>query len=146
MKMKKIFMLIALLVVLFGGCNKTVDPADLLYRTWRQTQTQYNDGRIVMLSNPSGYDIIRFRPNGTILYGTNGRYVACCFPHRFKRKGNVLDFTKVSSIPVPEVDDAEQCHLVDCFGPGNTWQILNLTDKQLILKTHFGTATYQPYP
>lgn len=146
--MKNTLLLTPILVVLFGACNRDerVGPTDPLYRTWQLTQFVYNDGRTVTPSNPSSYNIVRFRPNGTILYGVDGRYVACCSPHRFRREGNTLDFTKVSSIPLPEVDNAEQCNLVDCGSPGNAWQILNLTDKQLILKTYFGTATYQPYP
>jgi hypothetical protein len=143
--MKNTFISTTLLVVLFGSCNRAVDPADPLYRTWQHTTTTYPDGRIITITNAANYDIVTFRPNGTILYGANGRYAACCFPHRFKRKGNTLDFTKVTSIPIPEVDNAGQCHLVDCVGPGASWQILSTADKQLVIETHFGIATYQTY-
>lgn len=143
--MKKLFSLAILLIVLFGACDKSVDPADPLYRTWRQTQTEYRDGRIVDYAITE-FIIVTFQSNGLILYGADGRYAACCYPHRFKRKGNTLDFINVKSIPTPSVDNAEKCHLVDCLLQGNSWQILTLTDKRLILETPFGNHAYQPYP
>jgi hypothetical protein len=136
-----------LLLLLTGvfGCHRSIDLTDPLYRTWQLTSVRFSDGRVVSQS-PDDYTITTFVPNGTILYGANGRNVACCSPHRFKRKGNVLDFTDVKSIPEPPVDNAEQCNLVDCFGPGTSWQILMLSADVLVIETSFGVATYRPYP
>lgn len=134
-----------LLLGLTLGCKQTVDPTDPLYRTWRWTQIEYNDGRIVSLT-PSESSIVSFLPNGMILYGANGRYAACCLPNRFRRDGNTLDFVKVDAVPVPPVDDAEKCTLVDCQLQGNSWEILTLTETKLVLKTPFGNYTYVPYP
>lgn len=143
--MKKTLLLITLLPVFFGACKKAVDPADPLYRTWRWTQTEYKDGRIV--NHPGAeHTIVTFRPNGMILYGANGRYAACCFPHQFRRETDKLDFTNVKSVPIPPVDNAETCHLVDCQLQGSFWRILSLDATQLVLETPFGEYLYQPYP
>ena len=142
----KRFLFLLLLSSLMGCRQNDVDPADPLYRTWQRTTTTYPDGRVMTVTNATNYDIVTFRPNGTILYGANGRYAACCFPNRFRREGSKLDFTKVNSIPVPPVDNPEQCHLVDCAGSGAYWQIVTLDNTQLILETPFGNYVYQPYP
>lgn len=145
--MRKTSILTTLLIVLFGACNKdkAIDPTDPLYRTWRWTQTETNDGRIVNHATTE-FRIITFRPNGTILYGADGRYAPYCFPERFRRKGDTLSFANVESIPIPAVDNGEKCRLIDCAGYDALWQISALDDEQLVLKTSSENYVFQPYP
>ncbi|CCH55693.1 hypothetical protein BN8_04973 [Fibrisoma limi BUZ 3] len=137
------------ILIALAGCHQPVEPEvsnDLLYRTWQLTQIDNTDGRTVAVSN-SEWAIVTFRPNGMILYGANGRYAACCSPNRFKRKDNVLDFVDVKSVPVPEVDNREECTLVDCQLQGDFWEIVTLTEDSLVLKTpYLGNYVYKPYP
>ena len=121
------------------NCQPSVDVNDPLYHTWQWIEIEQPDGRIVSLS-ANEVNIVTFQTNGTILYGANGRYNACCLPHRFRRKGNVLDFTNVNGIPVPETDNPERCALVDCLAQGDSWTIRTLT---LILETPLGVYTYR---
>ncbi|QKZ11159.1 hypothetical protein [Spirosoma sp. KUDC1026] len=140
--MTRYLLLLAFLLV--EGCQRSIDPGDPLYQTWRWTKTRYEDGRLIQRTADAS-SVISFRPNGTILYGVDGRYAACCFPNRFRRQANRLYFSSVDHIPVPRVDNAERCYSVDCIGQGDFWQINILTDSSLTLKTNFGELICIPY-
>lgn len=139
-----------LFLILTSGlsCHRSIDsPKETgasLYRRWLPTTFQFNDGRIINQS-PSDEAITTFVANGTILYGTNGRYVACCSPHRFRRKGNVLDYTDVNDIPYPSVDNPDYCASVNCSATGDFSTILTLSDNKLVIKTTNGVITYRLY-
>ena len=129
------------------ACQQDAGPTNPgpLYQQWRQVKVFYSNSGNTVDVPVQDWAITKFRTNGTILYGANGRRTVCCSPNRFKRKGDILDFTDVASIPIPETNNSISCAAVDCIGAGDSWQILVLTPTQLVLKTGYGTATYQPY-
>ncbi|QMW01229.1 hypothetical protein [Spirosoma foliorum] len=138
---------IFLLIIGLLGCRKDeTTPNDLLYRRWRMTQIQYNNGQSVDISANDAGSIVTFKANGMILYGEDGKYDPCCLPDRFNRKGNILDLIDVQNIPLPERTPNPTCALVDCAPPGNVWQIDKLTSSSLIITQERAIATYQPYP
>lgn len=139
-----------ILLLLIGGlsCRPSSDaPTEntaSLYRSWIPTEVRFADGRVVSQS-PSDDAITTFVANGTILYGANGRNVACCSPHRFKLRGSVLDFTDVDGIPFPPVDNADYCASINCLATGDSWKVLTLSPDKLVIETVFGVTTYRPY-
>ncbi|WP_461138107.1 hypothetical protein [Spirosoma pomorum] len=136
--------LLLLTFLLAGSCHRSVDPGDPLYRTWRWSQLRLGDGRLIDLTRDDR-SIITFRPNGTILYGANGRYQACCAPNRFHRQTDTLNFLQVGNIPVPPVDYNEFCSRVDCLPFEASWTIKVLNTDTLVLQTGQGERICIPY-
>ena len=144
--MKKLFLLVILLIVLFGSCNKdkAVDPAGPLYRTWRLVQTQV--GKRAPQTIPSSERItITFQPTGRIVYDRNGQEGACCVPRHFEQKGRVL-FVDGST------DQPEFCKYVDLactdeYVSGSVeWTVVDVDSDQLVLQIGDKLLTHQPYP
>ncbi|UFH56663.1 hypothetical protein [Spirosoma sp. KNUC1025] len=145
----KSWLLCFLLFAGLSSCHKDDDvtsPTDLLYRTWQITEIQYTTGQPVSVPPTEPWSIVTFKTNGTILYGTDGKYYACCSPARFKRKGTTLDLTDVESIAFPERNPNDMCALVDCAPIDNAWQIDTLTDTKLVIKQSRATVVYKTYP
>ena len=139
---------ILILISWATGCRQTepsVTP-DSLYQRWRLVRVQYTNSDQAIDIQTADWAITEFRLNGTIIYGANGLYTACCSPNRFKRVGAKLDLVNVGSIPIPETDNLNSCATVSCVSPGDAWQILLLTPESLVIKTGYGINTYQLYP
>ena len=142
--MKKQFSLAILLVLLFGACDKSVEPSGPLYRTWQLVQTQVGK-RAPQLIASSERITIAFQPNGRIVYGRNGQDGSCCVPRRFNQKGRVL-FVDGST------DQPEFCKYVDLactdeYVSGSVeWTVVDVDSGQLVLQIGNKLLKHQPYP
>lgn len=142
--MRKLFPLASLLVLLFGSCSKSVDPAGPLYRTWRLVQTQAGKRAPQPIALSERITIV-FQPSGRIVYDRNGQDGSCCVPRRFDQKGRVL-FVNGSA------DQPEFCKYVDLactdeYVSGSVeWTVVDVDSDQLVLQIGDKLLTHQSYP
>ncbi|MBN8826423.1 MULTISPECIES: hypothetical protein [unclassified Spirosoma] len=136
------------LLLLVLGCRRTDDvaPNDLLYRKWRIAKIQYATGNPEEVVQPNPWALVEFRPNGTILYGEDGKYDPCCSPARFRWKGDILDLQNVADIPMPERTPNGLCAMVSCALFDPFWQIAKLNPSELVIQQDRALVTYAPYP
>ena len=90
----RILLLIPLVAVLTGSCEKAVDPNGLLYRRWQWIESRSATGS-VFRPNLTQLNISIFKSSGEYVYEFNGKQFTCCQPNRFARQGNRLIFSNV---------------------------------------------------
>lgn len=112
-----------LLFALLAACRSdSVGPSNLLLTTWE---------RQPVTSLTSTNQLLTFRADGQVRYGTNQDEAGCCQPTHFTVSGESLSFVDKSG--------AGKCALVFCAPSllivASPWQIETLTATELVIKS-----------
>lgn len=127
---------VLLLVWLLGfvACSdRQVRRADLL-ATWRLVSAGQG-GQAVP------YDLlVEFRPDGSLLFGTDKKDGGCCHPWSYRSDQNGVEFLPPKQLPAI-------CAQVLCLRTelttGIIWRIVTLTDNTLVLQSENGVLTFE---
>lgn len=111
------------------GCQKdNIGPPELLYQRWKLGDNTY---------------FLTFRPDGIILHGQDSQDTYCCSPRFFLLQGNRINLKDAPSKPLPAGIREANCGYVRCAGPGDSWQIVELTAQRLVLAQPWGQQVYK---
>lgn len=136
--------LFLLLLGLLVGCQKKevgirLPVSDALYRTWRLTQMSY-DGQAV--DHEQYITVVTFPRDGSFRGSLPKDNRWCCTPTAFEGTDAAIRFVWDTSNP--------SCAVINCrlspLRANVDWQIMTLTDEQLVLTGGKTTLTYEPVP
>ncbi|MEZ0611451.1 hypothetical protein ACAW74_23270 [Fibrella sp. WM1] len=120
-----------LIVSLLVACQSTgVGPTGLLYKTWE---------RQPVTSSTNTDQLLTFRADGQVRYGTNQDEAGCCRPGQFKLANDQLVFI----ISYGKID----CSLVYCVQSplvtSTPWTVTTLTESDLTIRNNGQSITFK---